>query len=142
MITEKQCASCGVVKSVMHFNQKLDTKDGYNNRCKDCRRAKAGHTKRRPRHERSQEVTYESLVQDICSMQRRYPTNINLRIVCEKLRNNVEHDEYVSDILYRAWEYRMRQVHDFAPLEENVPIISDYKQQENQRRELPLDWFE
>jgi len=49
MTIEKTCRICGETKGVYAFGKKADTRDGYDHRCKDCRRAKGGHTKRKPK---------------------------------------------------------------------------------------------
>lgn len=36
----KKCKKCGVIKEFDSFNKRTDSKDGYRNECKDCRRNK------------------------------------------------------------------------------------------------------
>lgn len=37
-ITEKRCCRCNEVKNIDNFHIKSDSKDGYDGRCKDCKR--------------------------------------------------------------------------------------------------------
>lgn len=46
MIIEKACRLCGEMKAVSNFHKKADTKDGYDHRCRECRRDIGGHSKR------------------------------------------------------------------------------------------------
>jgi len=38
LITQKRCAKCGVVKNVEGFSKNRSTRDGFDGRCKNCRK--------------------------------------------------------------------------------------------------------
>jgi hypothetical protein len=137
--TLKTCGACNEPKSTLAFHAKADASDGLYPYCKDCRRAKGGHTKRQPPRVREAraDASYEDLIEDVIDLSRRQPSNIRLREAVADLRKNPAgtHSDYINDLLYTAWESRQKHAHDFADLDERVPVLTAHKEKRNRNSE-------